>query len=86
MNPQITYILIKILNKLMNFFGMTEKVNIKFYVVNLFLKGESMIRVLNFDLSEALTLRGVKFWEINAQPHVRFLMNGTYFSTEFERI
>ena len=42
--------------------------------------------VLNFDLSDALTLRGVKFWLSNAQPGVQFLMNDAYFSTEFERI
>ena len=40
--------------------------------------------VLNFDLSDALTLRGGKFWLRNAQPGVQFLMNEAYFSTEFE--
>ena len=52
----------------------------------MFLRVEAMFWVLNFDLSDALTLRGVKFWLSNAQPGVQFLMNDTYFSTEFERI
>ena len=41
----------------------------------MFLRIEAMFWVLNFDLSDALTLRGGKFWLSNAQPGVQFLMN-----------
>ena len=52
----------------------------------MFLTVEAMFWVFNYDLSDAWTLRGFKFWLSNAQPRVQFLMNDAYFSTEFERI
>ena len=55
-------------------------------MLNVFENWSNVFWVLNFDLSDALTLRGVKFWLSNAQPGLQFLMNDAYFSTEFERI